>query len=80
MENRRFSRKELSRYDGKHGAPAFVAYKGVVYDVSGSFLWPGGDHQALHAAGCDLTASLHEAPHDAVVLTQFSIVGTLEAD
>jgi predicted heme/steroid binding protein len=80
MENRRFSRKELSRYDGKDGAPAFVAYGGVVYDVTGSFLWPDGIHQVLHAAGRDLTDSIHEAPHDAVVLTQFPIVGTLKAD
>jgi predicted heme/steroid binding protein len=80
MENRRFNRKELSRYDGKDGAPAFVACRGVVYDVTGSFLWPNGTHQVLHAAGRDLTESLHEAPHDAVVLTQFPIVGFLEAD
>jgi predicted heme/steroid binding protein len=31
-------------------------------------------------AGRDLTESLLEAPHDAIVLTQFPIVGTLEGD
>ena len=80
MQTRRLTRRELSRYNGKNGVPAFVACEGVVYDVTGSFLWPNGKHQAFHAAGADLTASLHEAPHGGDVLTQFSIVGTLEAD
>jgi len=80
MQTRRFNREELSRYDGKNGAPAYIAYEGVVYDVTRSFLWPDGEHQAFHAAGADLTASLREAPHESDVLTQFSIVGTLEAD
>jgi predicted heme/steroid binding protein len=30
--------------------------------------------------GRDLTESLLEAPHDAIVLAQFPIVGTLEGD
>lgn len=80
MQKRRFNREELSRYDGKNGAPAYIAYEGVVYDVTRSFLWPNGEHQAFHAAGDDLTAILREAPHDSDVLTQFSIVGTLKSD
>jgi predicted heme/steroid binding protein len=79
MQNRRLTRRELSRYNGKDGVPAYIACEGVVYDVTDSFLWPDGEHQALHAAGADLTASLHEAPHGAGVLAHFSIVGTLEA-
>jgi predicted heme/steroid binding protein len=80
MEKRRFTRKELSRYDGKDGARAYVACRGLVYDVTSSFLWHDGEHQVLHAAGRDLTESLREAPHDAVLLAQFPIVGTLQAD
>jgi predicted heme/steroid binding protein len=77
MPRRRFTKKELGRYHGRNGAPAFIAYKGRVYDVSRSFLWQDGRHQALHAAGRDLTSSLEEAPHDAEVLKIFPMVGTL---
>jgi predicted heme/steroid binding protein len=80
MQTRRLTRRELSRYNGKNGVPAYIACEGLVYDVTGSFLWPEGEHQAFHAAGADLTASLHEAPHGAGVLAHLSIVGTLEAD
>ena len=59
---RRFTRKELARYNGKDGAPAFIAYEGKVYDVSRSFLWQDGRHQVLHTAGVDLTAGLDQAP------------------
>jgi predicted heme/steroid binding protein len=63
MRKRRFTRRELARYNGKDGAPAFIAFEGRVYDVSRSFLWQNGSHQALHAAGRDLTGSLEDAPH-----------------
>ena len=77
MQKRRFTKKELSRYDGMDGVPAFIAYKGRVYDVSRSFLWLNGRHQAVHAAGDDLTSSLDEAPHDADLLKRYPVVGTL---
>lgn len=77
MPKRRYTRQELGRYNGKDGAPAFVAYQGKVYDVSGSFLWQDGRHQAIHAAGSDLTSNLVEAPHGADLLNKFPIVGVL---
>jgi len=79
MHNRSFNRKELSGYNGANGAPAFIAYQGTVYDVSQSFLWHGGMHQVIHAAGGDLTSSLDSAPHGAEVLSRFPVVGTLGA-
>ncbi|MEK6717037.1 MAG: cytochrome b5 domain-containing protein [candidate division NC10 bacterium] len=80
MQKRRFTKRELGRYNGKDGAPAFIAYEGRVYDVSRSFLWQNGRHQAVHAAGGDLTGSLDEAPHHADVLKRFPMVGTLMVD
>jgi predicted heme/steroid binding protein len=80
MKRRRFTARELSRYNGRNGAPVFIAYKGKVYDVSRSFLWRRGEHQAFHAAGGDLTSSLEEAPHDASLLNRFPVLGTLIAD
>ncbi len=35
---RKFTREELKKYDGKNGRPAYIAYKGKVYDVSDSHL------------------------------------------
>ena len=80
MQKRRFTKRELGQYDGKDGAPAFIAYEGNVYDVSRSFLWRIGMHQAVHAAARDLTSSLPEAPHDADLIKRFPMVGTLSAD
>lgn len=77
---RRFTKKELGRYTGKDGAPTFIAYEGRVYDVSQSFLWRNGTHQAFHAAGADLTNSLDRAPHTADLLKRFPMVGTLDGD
>ena len=75
---RKFTREELASYHGKNGAPAYVAYKGEVYDVSGSFLWQNGNHQVFHTAGEDLSASLDKAPHGADLLEKFPVVGTLQ--
>jgi len=80
MQKRRFTKRELGRYNGKDGAPAFIAYEGRVYDVSRSFLWQNGRHQAVHAAGGDLTGSLDEAPHPVDLLKRFPMVGTLRED
>jgi len=75
---RKFTLEELSYYDGQDGRPAYVAYKGIVYDVTESFLWRGGQHQALHKAGRDLTWELSTAPHGPGLLEKFPIVGVLK--
>jgi predicted heme/steroid binding protein len=75
-----FSREELARYNGKNGAPAYVACKGKVYDVSSSFIWRNGRHQVLHNAGQDLTDALEHAPHSEDMLLRFPIVGTLHEE
>jgi predicted heme/steroid binding protein len=72
-----FTKEELARYDGKNGRPAYVAYEGKVYDLSGSFLWHDGSHQVLHNAGTDLTDAMEQAPHDGDVFDKFPLVGTL---
>ncbi len=78
MEIRRFTEEELTRYDGKDSAPAFVAYKGRVYDVSQSFLWRDGEHWVIHRAGRDLTDELEQAPHGAELLEKFPVVGSFD--
>ena len=72
-----FTLDELAKFDGSEGRPAYVAYQGIVYDVSQSFLWKGGKHQGLHRAGKDLTSELERAPHGMDFLERFSVVGRL---
>jgi predicted heme/steroid binding protein len=77
MKNRIFTEEELRHYDGKNGAPSFIACNGRVFDVSNSFLWQNGCHQAMHNAGQDLTESLERAPHLENLLEKFPVVGIL---
>ncbi len=72
------TKRELALCDGKDGRPAWVAVSGKVYDVSQSFLWQNGRHQALHEAGRDLTPDLSSAPHGEELLRDFPIVGKLK--
>jgi predicted heme/steroid binding protein len=74
---KQLTEKELAQCNGKKGKPAYVCYKGKVYDVSASFLWKDGMHQVLHSAGVDLTVALEQAPHGADALKKFPVVGIL---
>jgi predicted heme/steroid binding protein len=75
---RAFSREDLARNDGKNGSPAYVAYRGIVYDATASPLWTMGSHQGMHEAGKDLTDDLESmAPHGTEVLGRCPKVGTL---
>ena len=75
---REFRKEELALYNGKDGTPAYAAYKGIVYDVSDSFLWKNGEHEVLHHAGMDLTDVMEQAPHGGDVLDKFPVVGTMQ--
>jgi len=70
--------RELSRFDGKEGRPAYVAFNGKVYDVTDSLMWESGEHQDEHTAGADLTDDMDFAPHNDYVLENLPVVGTLE--
>ncbi len=78
--DRRFSEMELRAYNGERGQPAYIAYNGVVYDVSDAPNWRGGMHREMHYAGLDLTRSLRKAPHDAGVFQRVRRVGVLAGD
>lgn len=71
-----FTADELARNDGKDGRPAYVAYKGVVYDVTESAMWQDGLHDEEHQAGRDLTQAQADAPHDEYIV-DFPEVGRL---
>jgi predicted heme/steroid binding protein len=78
MEMKEFTLDELSKYNGQGDMPAYIAYKGKVYDVSNSFLWKGGKHQVLHDTGKDLTQALEEAPHGPDLLERVPVIGILK--
>lgn len=76
-ELKKFTLEELKQFDGRDGRPAYIAYKGKVYDVTESFLWIGGDHQGQHEAGKDLTDEMKLAPHEEETLERAKLIGVL---
>ncbi len=69
----------LCQFDGKDGRPAYIAYKGTIYDVTRSRLWKNGMHVMKHAAGNDLTDMLKNAPHTEDKVLALPQVGRLIA-
>ncbi len=67
----------LCQFDGKDVRPAYVAYKGLIYDMTGSKLWKNGSHMMKHAAGNDLTDILRTAPHGEDKVLAMPLVGKL---
>lgn len=55
--------EQLAQFDGKEGRPAYIGYKGMIYNVTGSRFWKNGAHMVKHLAGRDLTDALKGAPH-----------------
>ena len=70
-----FSEEELRHYNGQEGKPAYIAYKGRVYDVTSSKFWKKGSHFKKHFAGSDLTPEMANAPHSDEVFENFPYVG-----
>ncbi len=68
---------ELAQFNGKEGRPSYIAYKGKIFDVSGSRLWKGGSHMRKHLAGFDLTDAMKTAPHGDEKIVAFPEVGKL---
>jgi len=69
-----FDPKTLANFDGVDGRPAYVAYKGSVYDLSSSARWRKGIH-FRHPAGKELTGAMSGAPHGEDKLEEFWRVG-----
>ena len=67
---------QLSLRNGVDKEEVWVAYRGIIYDVSLSRLWRKGEHYE-HWAGQDLTHELKDAPHTDKVFEKFKIVGKI---
>ncbi|MGD0406567.1 MAG: cytochrome b5 domain-containing protein [Candidatus Bathyarchaeia archaeon] len=76
-EQKKVTMQELEENNGKNGKPAYIAYKGKVYDVSQSSFWLDGDHLGMHQAGKDLTEELEMAPHREETFQRVKLVGEL---
>ena len=73
-----YTRSQLALRNGQDRDEIWVAYQGIIYDVTRSRLWQRGNHYE-HWAGQDLTRELDEdAPHIATVFDKFPVIGTLK--
>jgi predicted heme/steroid binding protein len=75
-KTQKFTLQELKEFNGRNGKPAYVGYKGKVYDVTDSSLWGEGDHMG-HTAGENLTEQMEIAPHAEDVLERMKTVGII---
>ncbi|PRY89572.1 cytochrome b5 domain-containing protein [Mongoliibacter ruber] len=71
-----YTKQQLSLRNGQDRPEIWVAYKGLIYDVSASRLWKNGKHYE-HWAGQDLTDELPDAPHTSEVFDKFLAIGLL---
>lgn len=71
-----FTRAQLALRNGSDRDEIWIAYKGIIYDVTGNFHWPNGYHYR-HWSGQDLTAELEDAPHTDSVFRRLKVVGKL---
>lgn len=78
-KNNVFDPLTLLAFDGKAETPAYIAFRGKVYDVSSLKLWENGIH-TKHLSGHDLTDAIAKAPHGEKKLESLEIVGTYDAN
>ncbi len=71
-----YTQQQLALRNGQDKPEIWVAFQGIIYDVSKSRLWRNGKHYE-HWAGQDLTAELANAPHTEKVFEKFEMIGTL---
>ena len=70
IPDRIISEAELRRNTGERGTRKFIAYDGIIYDVTDCPKWRLDLHENLHFPGQDLTSELPEAPHKEEVFSR----------
>lgn len=74
---REFTIEELATYNGKNGAPAYIAVNDIVYDMSNIAAWSAATHFGLKA-GNDLTKEFNSChPGSEAILSTLPTVGIL---
>lgn len=76
MTLKEYSRAQLALRNGQDKVEIWVAYQGIIYDVTHSRMWRNGKHYE-HWAGQDLTDELPDAPHNDEVFKKFTVIGKL---
>jgi predicted heme/steroid binding protein len=71
-----YTKQQLALRNGQDKPQIWVAYKGLIYDVTDSRLWRNGKHYE-HWAGQDLTDELPDAPHTEAVFEKFNVIGAV---
>jgi arsenite oxidase small subunit len=74
---KKFTLSELDAYDGKNGRPAYLVFKGKVYDITKSQLWINGKHMNVHDIREKVEETIKKAPHGEEVLSRFPVIGEL---
>ena len=77
MELKEYSPAQLALRNGQDKPEVWVAFQGMIYEVTGSRLWHNGKHYE-HWAGQDLTDELPDAPHTEKVFEKFNVIGKLK--
>jgi predicted heme/steroid binding protein len=72
------TKAQLALRNGQDKPEVWVAFQGLVYDVTASRLWRNGKHYE-HWAGQDLTEELKDAPHNEKVFEKFKVIGRLNS-
>jgi len=72
-----YSRSQLALRNGQDRDEVWVAFRGLIYEVTESRLWRNGKHYQ-HWAGQDLTAEFAEAPHEEWVFDKFPPIARLK--
>ncbi|MDF9408986.1 cytochrome B5 [Pelotomaculum isophthalicicum JI] len=73
----KFTLEQLAQLNGQNGKPAYVAVNGIVYDVTNTPNWQGGQHFGLQA-GKDFTAQFVNChPNQYAILNILPRVGVL---
>ena len=71
-----YTKSHLALRNGQDKPEIWIAFNGLIYDVTESRLWRNGKHYE-HWAGQDLTEELREAPHNENVFDKFKPIGHL---
>ena len=76
MSEQYYTKAQLALRNGQDRPEIWIAFKGLIYDVTESRMWRNGKHY-VHWAGQDLTEELKDAPHTDRVFEKFKIMGKL---
>ena len=76
-KGKKFASEDLKQFDGLNGHPLYIVFKGKIYDLTSSKLWPSGKHMGMHNRSDDLAKAIKKAPHGEDNVYRFPLIGEL---